>query len=110
MMAVDSQMVLFVVGSGLVGWLSNNIVDRIFKDNERVADKLLPEAFNKLEKELRALADVVHRMEITLEGMRNGFVTRDKFDDKSRECDRRCSSAYSDLNAKIEAHVKEYHR
>ena len=80
-MAFDAQMAIFVTGSGLVGWLANALVARITKDTDgSVID---------LRVELKAIKESVQKVEVTLEGMRNGFVTRDKLDDTVNALERR---------------------
>lgn len=102
-MAVDADTLLFVVGSSLVGWLANSLYNKFTNQT----DKVLPETIKEIATKVDSIVTIVHKMEITIEGIKNGFVTRDKMDEKIAEVERRNKESYIELKEKIDHHIND---
>lgn len=107
-MVIDTDTSMFVVGSAIFGWLCNTLYIRF----TRQTDIVVPEAIKQIGDKIDSIAAIVHKMEITIEGIKNGFVTRDKMDEKIAEVERKNKESYLELKTKIEHHIddREVHR
>ena len=107
-MVIDTDTSLFVIGSAIIGWLANNLYIRFTHHS----DTVIPEAIKQISDKIDSIAAIVHKMEITIEGIKNGFVTRDKMDEKIAEVERKNKESYLELKTKIEHHIddREVHR
>ena len=102
---MDLQMAAFIVVSGLIGWLGNGLVSRMYRETDKVIPAAIEELKNKIEEALR----VVHQLQVTIEGMKSGFVTRDKFDSELRSFKEDHRREIPELSDKFERHVRDHH-
>lgn len=115
-MALDTETIMWVAASGIIGWLANNLVGRLTRqtDTEIPASvNKLDDAISKIESDLRQdikdLKKSVEEIKLTLEAIKNGFVTRDKMDEKIKEVENKNQASYKELKEQFDKHVKEYH-
>jgi len=108
---MDSQTTAIVLGASIFGYLGKALLGRFSRETDTVLPAAITDLKNQLatttadlKRQVEVIGTSVQEIRLNVEGMKNGFITRDKLDELFKECRRDCRHYLSNLTVNDDSH------